>query len=34
MGIVLRDEDDGQIVFYLKGADNIIKEKVSLFHSE
>jgi len=29
MGIVLRNENDKTIVFYLKGADNVIKEKVS-----
>ena len=30
MGIILRNEHDKSIVFYLKGADSIIKEKVLL----
>ena len=34
MGIVLKNQQTGQITFYLKGADVIMKEKVSIMQAE
>ena len=28
MGVLLRDRDDGRIVFYVKGADSVMDERI------